>query len=90
MNPGQTRRINRQMFVRLSLFALLMFGFGYAMVPYYKKFCEITGINRRGLIVAITEPIRLAIEEIPLSSSTEAHPHHHRTRRQVGGKSQRA
>jgi bifunctional non-homologous end joining protein LigD len=51
---------------------------------------EITGINRRGLIVAITEPIRLAIEEIPLSSSTEAHPHHHRTRRQVGGKSQRA
>jgi len=26
---------------------------------------EITGINRRGLIVAIPEPIRLAIEEIP-------------------------
>jgi cytochrome c oxidase assembly protein subunit 11 len=39
------RRINRQMCVRLSLFALLMFGFGYAMVPYYKKFCEVTGIN---------------------------------------------
>ena len=45
MNPGQTRRINRRMLVRLSLFALLMFGFGYAMVPYYKKFCEVTGIN---------------------------------------------
>ncbi len=48
MNPGQTKRtlrINRQMFVRLSFFALLMFGFGYAMVPYYKKFCQVTGLN---------------------------------------------
>ena len=45
MNPGQTKRINRQMFLRLSVFALVMFGFGYAMVPYYKMFCEVTGIN---------------------------------------------
>ena len=45
MNPRQTKRINRQMFVRLSVFALVMFGFGYAMVPYYKMFCEVTGIN---------------------------------------------
>jgi cytochrome c oxidase assembly protein subunit 11 len=45
MIPVQIRRINRQMCVRLSVFALLMFGFGYAMVPYYKKFCEVTGIN---------------------------------------------
>ena len=45
MTPGQVKRINWQMFKRLSVFALLMFGFGYAMVPYYKKFCEITGIN---------------------------------------------
>ena len=45
MNPGQTKQANRKMFLRLSVFALLMFGFGYAMVPYYKKFCEVTGIN---------------------------------------------
>jgi cytochrome c oxidase assembly protein subunit 11 len=45
MIPVHIRRINRQMCVRLSLFALLMFGFGYAMVPYYKKFCEVTGIS---------------------------------------------
>ena len=51
MTPAQStrtsriQRINGQMLVRLSLFALLMFGFGYAMVPYYKKFCEVTGIN---------------------------------------------
>ena len=45
MNPQQTKKANWQMFARLSLFALIMFGFGFAMVPYYKKFCEITGIN---------------------------------------------
>ena len=48
MTPAQSTRIQRinwQMFGRLTLFAVVMFGFGYAMVPYYKKFCEVTGIN---------------------------------------------
>jgi cytochrome c oxidase assembly protein subunit 11 len=25
--------------------ALVMFGFGFAMVPFYKKLCEVTGLN---------------------------------------------
>jgi len=29
----------------LALAVLLMFGFGYALVPLYKMFCEATGIN---------------------------------------------
>ena len=48
MTPAQstrTKRINGQMLARLSLFAVIMFGFGYAMVPYYKKFCQVTGLN---------------------------------------------
>ncbi len=45
MNPGQTENANWRMFARLSVLALLMFGFGFAMVPYYKKFCEVTGIT---------------------------------------------
>ena len=45
MTPTQTKRINGQMLARLSLFAVIMFGFGYAMVPYYKKFCQVTGLN---------------------------------------------
>lgn len=40
-----TQKANWQMFGRLALFALIMFGFGFAMVPYYKKFCEVTGIT---------------------------------------------
>lgn len=45
MNQGQTENANWRMFARLSVLALLMFGFGFAMVPYYKKFCEVTGIT---------------------------------------------
>ncbi len=37
--------LNRQMLMRLLIVALLMFGFGYALVPMYKAICEITGIN---------------------------------------------
>ncbi len=30
---------------RLGLVAVLMFGFGFALVPLYDVFCEITGLN---------------------------------------------
>ncbi len=30
---------------RLLLVTVLMFGFGYALIPVYKKLCEVTGIN---------------------------------------------
>lgn len=36
---------NRRMLTKLSVFAVFMFGFGFAMVPFYKAFCEVTGIN---------------------------------------------
>jgi len=49
-----------QKIVRRLLFAVLgMFGFGFAMVPLYNVFCDITGINgKTGGRVAIetTEP----------------------------------
>jgi len=32
---------------KLALLAVGMFGFGYALVPLYDKFCEITGIGGR-------------------------------------------
>ena len=31
--------------IKLSLFAIAMFGFGYALVPLYNVFCDITGLN---------------------------------------------
>ena len=36
---------NRRMFTRLSIVAVLMFGFGYALVPFYDKICLALGIN---------------------------------------------
>jgi cytochrome c oxidase assembly protein subunit 11 len=42
---GQARSLNKQMLGKLIVVAVLMFGFGYALIPVYKKICEITGIN---------------------------------------------
>jgi cytochrome c oxidase assembly protein subunit 11 len=39
------RRLNTQMLGKLVVVAMLMFGFGYALVPVYKKICELTGVN---------------------------------------------
>lgn len=40
---GQRR--NLRMFGQLMVVAVLMLGFGYSLVPLYKKICEITGLN---------------------------------------------
>ncbi|MEO6354421.1 MAG: cytochrome c oxidase assembly protein [Oxalobacteraceae bacterium] len=39
------KSMNRQMLGKLLVIAVLMFGFGFALIPIYKKICEITGIN---------------------------------------------
>jgi cytochrome c oxidase assembly protein subunit 11 len=36
---------NRTMFTKLAIFAVVMFGFGFLMVPFYKAICEATGIT---------------------------------------------
>ena len=36
---------NRRLFVRLLIVAAAMFGFGFALVPFYQKICEISGIR---------------------------------------------
>jgi len=38
-------RDNRALLAKLAVIALLMFGFGYALVPLYKSICEALGIN---------------------------------------------
>ena len=39
------RGLNRSMLGKLAVVVVIMFGFGYAMVPLYKKICELTNIN---------------------------------------------
>ena len=45
------RRENARMVGKLAIVALGMFAFGYALIPVYKRICEVTGIN----ILALSE-----------------------------------
>ena len=44
-NPVPAQSANRELFKKLFVITLMMFAFGYALVPIYKKICEVTGIN---------------------------------------------
>jgi cytochrome c oxidase assembly protein subunit 11 len=44
-NPGRPSRENTRTLKKLLVVACVMFGFGFAMVPFYKKLCEVTGLN---------------------------------------------
>ena len=52
MSPEQALD-NRRMRTRLSIVAVAMFGFGFALVPFYDKLCVALGINS---LVERTEP----------------------------------
>jgi cytochrome c oxidase assembly protein subunit 11 len=36
---------NKTMLKKLAVFTIVMFAFGFALVPIYKKICEVTGVN---------------------------------------------
>jgi len=42
---NDSRSLNKHMLRKLLVTAVMMFGFGYALVPVYKKICDITGVN---------------------------------------------
>jgi cytochrome c oxidase assembly protein subunit 11 len=44
MNLAQ-RQDNRLLLAKLSVIVVAMFGFGYALVPFYEKICEVTGLR---------------------------------------------
>lgn len=44
MSPEQ-RAANAALMKRLGVVVLAMFGFGFALVPFYEKICEVTGIR---------------------------------------------
>jgi cytochrome c oxidase assembly protein subunit 11 len=44
-DASESRSLNRIILGKLLVVTVLMFGFGYALVPLYKQICELTGIN---------------------------------------------
>ena len=51
------KALNITMLGKLLLIAVVMFGFGYALVPIYKQICELTGVN-------ILTPKDISVKEI--------------------------
>jgi len=45
-------QVNRRTGKKLFIVAVLMFGFGYAMIPLYSVLCKVTGINGKTVSVA--------------------------------------
>jgi len=45
METGKRQAANNRVVKRLGIAAVAMFGFGFALVPLYNVFCDITGIN---------------------------------------------
>ena len=45
MHSKLLRQANRRLVRRLLLIAVGMFGFGFALVPLYNVFCQVTGVN---------------------------------------------
>ena len=45
---------NRRLVRRLIIGCVLMFGFGFALVPLYDVFCEVTGFGGRTNTVAVS------------------------------------
>jgi cytochrome c oxidase assembly protein subunit 11 len=44
MNTAQ-RHDNRALLLKLGVIVVAMFGFGYALVPFYERICEVTGLR---------------------------------------------
>ena len=42
---GDPRHPNRRMLLKLCVVVVVMFGFGYALVPFYERICEVTGLR---------------------------------------------
>ncbi len=44
--PAEDRnRVSQRQFLKLLAIPVFMFGFGFALVPLYDVFCEVTGLN---------------------------------------------
>lgn len=53
---------NRQTAIKLLLASAGMFGFGYALVPLYDVFCDITGLNGKTGEISVSEADRAEVD----------------------------
>lgn len=63
MDAAERTQANKRIVKRLGIAALLMFGFGFAMVPLYDVFCDITGINGKTGRIEAEEALSQHVDE---------------------------
>lgn len=74
---AQTRKDNRRMLTRLSIVAVAMFGFSYALAPFYDQICRALGINslvERSELAANTQIDRTRTVTIEFDANTHNLP----------------
>jgi len=63
MSQHARRAANRRTACKLVVTTCLMFGFGYALVPLYNVFCEVTGINGKTARVSAAAAAAVEVDE---------------------------
>jgi cytochrome c oxidase assembly protein subunit 11 len=63
MEAHRRRQANQRVVKRLAIAAMLMFGFGFAMVPLYDVFCDITGLNGKTGRVELEQALSSTVDE---------------------------
>jgi len=63
MAENDRKQANQRVVKRLGIAAVLMFGFGFALVPLYDVFCDITGINGKTGRIEQEEALSQRVDE---------------------------
>lgn len=61
--PGNVKDANGRVVKRLGVVVLAMFGFGFALVPLYDVFCEVTGLNGKTGRIEMEEALSQMVDE---------------------------
>jgi cytochrome c oxidase assembly protein subunit 11 len=67
------QRANRMLLTRFVVVVAAMFGFGYLLVPFYNKICEVTGLRN---IASADEPVNSQVDatrEVRIELDTNVH-----------------
>ncbi len=72
----ERRRANAALFRRLAVIAVGMFGFGFALVPFYEKICQVTGLRNiaQADVVTNTQVVAGRTVRIELDSNLRGLP----------------
>jgi cytochrome c oxidase assembly protein subunit 11 len=68
---------NRRLMKKLLVVAAIMFGFGFALVPFYEKICEVTGIRnvfQPDAVVANTQIDATRLVSVEFDANTQRLP----------------